>query len=425
MSASQIRVKQTSKGNTISGTDCSAAAIATTTGNLLVALVETASGTNPCTGVKNGAGVSFTQIGSTVVNSGPSQLQMFYLKNITGSGSDAVKASWALAPSIPIVFVWEVENADTTSPFLTEGTATTSSGPASISSGGITVTDDCIVLMGVTAFSVATGTYTETSGGVGIIFDDPKLNVTGFSGGTACAAHSFFSGSNSGVVFSITGDTTQKSMITAAFKAAAGKGVKLNVVCQGDSITLGLGVTTPWTSSLDLNIANQVINKGVTSQTLATMVSNAATVVDPCLRANMTNVCVIWGGTNDFVLGSSVGTVESNFATYVGARKTAGWNKVITVEMLDRGDTTVDTQKAAYNTYLLGLPASVDGTVVMDATNLVADNAWMNTTYFQTDKVHPTQLSDDTLIAPPISTLINTITHTPNSGKVTILCMSM
>lgn len=415
---SQINVKQTSKGNAIVGSTCTAAAISTTAGNLLVAMVETASSGNPCTGVQDTAGNAFTQIGSPVVNPGGSQQQMFYLKNIAGNAADAIKATWAAAPSIPIVFVWEVENADTVSPLLSSATGTSSSG-TDVSTASFSTSADCIVLLGASAFSVGISAYTEKSGGIGILFDDPALKCTGQPNATSCAAHTSFSGSNSGLVLAVTGDSSQKSIFAAAFKAATGKGIQLNVVCKGDSITLGLGITTPWTQSLSLNLRNQVFNKGVTSQTLATMVSNAATEVDPLLRANMTNICVIWGGTNDFALGSSAATVESSLSTYIAARVAAGWT-VISVECIDRGDVNIDTQKNAYNPYMLGLPSGLHAAAVISSL-LVADNAWTNTTYFQTDKVHPTQLAATTLIAPEISLAING--PAPSTAKPVVCIM--
>jgi hypothetical protein len=417
--SSQIGIVQTTKGNTPSGTDCSAAAINTTTGNLLVALVETASSsTNFCTGVKNGAGVSFTQIGSPVVNSGPSILQMFYLKNITGASGDVIKASWGSGPSLPIVFVWEVENADLTSPFLTESTATAT---GDIATSGMSVSDDCLVLLGVTAFSVTIPSYSEQSGGIGIIFDDPALEVTGFSQATACAGHSSFAGSNSGIGFGVTaGDSSQKSMIAAAFKAATGKGVKINIVCDGDSITSGVGVTTPWPSSISLTEAFQVFNRAIPSELLSTMLTNAPTNIDPLLRANMTNICVIFGGTNDFALsGDSVATVEGHLSSYISARHSAGW-KVVSVPMVDRGGVT--TQKNSYNSWMAGLPSSLDAFVALPMT-LTADGQCTDLTYFQSDNIHPNQTSDTSIIAPDVSSTIETLLAGPVTGQPAVVCI--
>jgi hypothetical protein len=403
----QVSVKQTAKGNTIVGSTCSSSSITTTTGNMLVALIETASsGTNSCTGVKDANGTAFTQIGSPVAN-GVNQLQIFYLQNIVGA-TGAIQATWASAPALPIVFVWEVQNADQTVPYLVEATGTAPT-TNTVSTNTFSTTQDCIVLIGGCVGQVNSPPFTEITNGIGILFDDVSLLVTGNTGSVGCAGHSFFSGSNSGLQFGISNaGSGNMSILAVAFKAAANMGVKLNVVCQGDSITSGYGVTTPWTSSLILDLTSQVFNEGVPSETLATMVSNAASVVDTKLRTNMTNVSVIWGGTNDLVLGSSVATVEGLLTTYAAARKTATYNFVISVEMLDRGDADVHIQKNAYNAFLVGppLPTSIDATTVLPAT-LIADGASSNLTYFQPLGVHPTQFSDTTIIAPDISAAIN------------------
>jgi hypothetical protein len=400
--ASQVRVLQRAEGHVVAGSTCSAASISTTTGNLLVAIVETATLTNPCTGVKNAAGVSFTQIGSAVANSG-GQLAMFYLKNITGNVADAVQATWGSAPLNPFIHVWEVENADPTSPLLTFATG---SGSGSVQATNFNVTDDCIVMVGASSYSTGAH-YIESASSHGVIFDNPAvLCATGT--GTGCAGHTCFAGNNSGISLGVNPqDASPTSIIVAAFKAAAGKGCQLNVVCQGDSITAGYLVTTPWTLSLSLNLRSQVYNAGLISETLATMVSNAATVVDSKFRANMKNICVIWGGTNDFVVnGSSVATVEGLLSTYIAGRQAAGF-KVVSVPMLDRANGAYSSSQAPYNSWMAGLPSGLDAVVSLPST-LLSSGASASSTYF-VDQVHPTQLSNDTIEAPDISAAINGI----------------
>jgi|GEM_PF-4729796 len=184
--------------------------------------------------------------------------------------------------------------------------------------------------------------------------------------------------------------------------------IQQNVICQGDSITSGTGVVTPWTSSLSLTLSSAVTNLGVVGAQMATMLTSAQSIVDTLFIPGIKNVCVIWGGTNDFaVAGASVATVESYLSEYIAARHAIGW-QVVSVEMLDRGDVNVDTQKNAYNAFMLGLPNSLDAAVTISPL-LVADGASSNATYFQADKIHPTQLSDTTLIAPEISAVINAL----------------
>lgn len=176
-----------------------------------------------------------------------------------------------------------------------------------------------------------------------------------------------------------------------------------NVVCVGDSITAGLGVTTPWPSSLSLTLSSTVTNKGISGNQMAYVAPYGGGNVDPLLVAGQKNVLIIWLGTNDFAVGGATpATVEGELATYVAARQAAGWY-VISVNMIDRGDFNVNTQKAAYNTYMG--TATLDGVVVLPT--LTPDGSSSNTTNFQSDKVHPTQLAHTSIMAPAVSAVIN------------------
>lgn len=414
--SSQLGVRQTAQGDTKVGSTVSTATFQSSTGNLLMALVQSVSAAG-ATGVANAAGQAFTAIGSPITGAGNQTCQLFYLKNITGNAADFAKATWASAPNLPFVFVWEVQGADTTNPLITSSQKAASG--TSITSNAISVSDDCIVLVGGAGFN-SNITFSEVAGGIGLLFDNNKIFGNPVdTGGLGYGAHAFFAGSNSNITFSVTGAGNVGYLILcAALKAASGKGVKTNVVCDGDSITAGFGINSSWTNLLQLRNPNQVFNIGVSGETLAIMTSNAATNVDPKFRAHMTNVCVIWGGTNDFaVSGSSLATVEGLMNTYVTARIAAGW-KVIAPYMLDRGGGggSFTTNQQAFNAFLSGLPSGLNATVVFPAT-LIAQGASNNTTYFQADKTHPTEFSDATIIAPNISSVINIfLPSSPSSG---------
>lgn len=176
-----------------------------------------------------------------------------------------------------------------------------------------------------------------------------------------------------------------------------------NVVCDGDSITFGFNLATPWTSSLSLGLAPwAVTNKGIVGQTLATMVTNAATNIDPLFVNDpaVTNVVVVWGGTNDFAGAASVATVEGSLQTYATARQAVGW-KVVTVFMISR--TGLDSQKDQYNAFMQASFSNWANGLVTLNSNLTADGAFSNSAFFQADAIHPNQTSATTIIAPAVS----------------------
>lgn len=190
------------------------------------------------------------------------------------------------------------------------------------------------------------------------------------------------------------------------------------LVLDGDSITRGdIAGTTPYSSLFSLNGSWTVTNKGVDSETLATMVANAAANIDPLIVGGVTNVVVIWGGTNDFALGgATVATVYANLQTYCNARKAAGWNKVLVITTVSRfGNNpgtghTNDFDIAAYNTLIrANWPTFADGLIDVAANaNLGGLGAYANTTYFLADQVHPNYFSDNTIITPLANTGVNT-----------------
>lgn len=187
----------------------------------------------------------------------------------------------------------------------------------------------------------------------------------------------------------------------------------VNIVADGDSITAGFGLTTPWTSLLSLNKPFIITNIGVSGETLATMVANASANVDPLYinDAEVTNIVTIWGGTNDFVGGALIATVEGNLQTYGQARQAVGF-KVISIYMVSRAG--VETQKNAYNPWMLANYLTWGNAVVSLNTNLTADGACNNLAFFQADAIHPNQTSATTIEAPAISAAINGLL--PSSG---------
>jgi len=126
------------------------------------------------------------------------------------------------------------------------------------------------------------------------------------------------------------------------------------LVFDGDSLTEGYmstdGFSYPNQAALLLP-GYEMYNCGVSSKTLAQMVSTAPTVVDPLRDATKTrNVCVIWGGTNDlYVSGATVDATYSSLLTYCAARRAAGWRVVVATMLQRSAPQTVEDKRLDYN----------------------------------------------------------------------------
>jgi len=147
----------------------------------------------------------------------------------------------------------------------------------------------------------------------------------------------------------------------------------------------------PWT----------VFNYGVNGESLATMLANAPTVVDPRFTSAHPSVDTVWGGTNDIASGATVAATYANMVSYVAARHAVGW-KVIVPTMLSR--VGLDVQKNAYNALILANTAGADAIADFTGTPLGCDGCYTNSTWFQADGIHPTQAGITTYEAPIIST---------------------
>lgn len=409
------KVVQITQGFNLVSDSCSAAAMDVTAGNAIVVAVETASGGAALT-VTDDALNNYVQVGSGIITGSGNRLQMFVATNITGRAANVIKANWGTLPSLPFVFAWEVSGVATSSLVQTSATGDNTSGGTATTATLVTTTD-AFVLCAATRFSIAEtwaqeGDYQLDHGGI----------LTGAGKTTGGAMHRIIAGAKSAAVSM----SSTKSQVSAwaIFAVALNLASPLtcNVVCDGDSITEGTfgfdgsgapaagGIATPWTQSLAPTLDAQwvVVNRGIVSVTLATLVADAAANIDPLLFASLSghNVCVIWAGTNDLAShGDTVANVESNLQTYSAARRAAGW-KVVIVPMLSRGDGTLEAKKDSLNTWLTNNWSTFADALVVLPSTLVGDGARANPTYFMADNIHPNQTSATTIIAPAISTAI-------------------
>lgn len=100
------------------------------------------------------------------------------------------------------------------------------------------------------------------------------------------------------------GAATQ-SQLDSIFLGLCGQ-VPLKIVCEGDSLTQGVG-GTPYPTQLAtlMNDYSFVTNVGLGGDTLAGMITNFATNVLPQISASIRTNVVIWAGTNDIYFGAN------------------------------------------------------------------------------------------------------------------------
>ncbi len=186
----------------------------------------------------------------------------------------------------------------------------------------------------------------------------------------------------------------------------------------GDSITYGLGVSTPWPSMLSLTNqpAYTVSNWGVVGTTIQAIDgSEPNRVATKCQSSAGPTVAIVFAGTNDF--GSGFGASGSQVFSYllgeVQLLKQAGC-RVFVGTMISRGgndasgSTSFDVDKDAYDGLILQQARTfgADGIVDFGAIpQLGADGAFAGS-YFQSDQTHPTQ-AGQALLATAASNALN------------------
>jgi len=192
----------------------------------------------------------------------------------------------------------------------------------------------------------------------------------------------------------------------------------LNVA--GDSITFGYPNLTPYSALLSLQNppTTGINNWGISGITMEAIAGSEDNRVGPlCHSSTGPAVYSIFAGTNDFLnIGPS--TPQSVFASLtddIQKMKSAGC-RVGVLTMISRGGNgagnggaTLDTDKKAYNALILNGAKSAGADFIVDVAanpNLGADGANGNSTYFQSDDIHPTQLGQQ-LIANAYSNSYN------------------
>lgn len=115
-----------------------------------------------------------------------------------------------------------------------------------------------------------------------------------------------------------------------------------NIICKGDSLTLGLGAYTGQSYPDQLGLVfkckelldSTITNKGVSGQRLSTMITNAPAEIDSLFVAGVTDTLIFWGGANDLLDQDTSANIYAKIKQYCQARKAVGW-KVFVCELLD------------------------------------------------------------------------------------------
>lgn len=155
------------------------------------------------------------------------------------------------------------------------------------------------------------------------------------------------------------------------------------VVCDGNSITHGLGPNSTWPDELRRETGWDVLNVGTPLYTTAELSENAQVRVD-ALRPG---VVIIWEGVNSYLTDHlTAAAAYTQLSGYIAARKAYETHpKVVTITLMpspELGD-FVD----AYNALVAANTAGADLVIDLRADPRLSDP--LNETYFFTDHLHP------------------------------------
>lgn len=167
-----------------------------------------------------------------------------------------------------------------------------------------------------------------------------------------------------------------------------------NIICMGDSITLGYLATTSWPAALAAAHPTwNVRNLGVSGRTLTDLATVYPTEVAPLFDARLeTNTAIIFAATNDIAAGASAGTVETRLLT-ISALARASGHRVLWVTPIARGDHTggQETVRQTLRTYMLANYATyADAISDPAALAAFATQAATADTAIYVDGTHPT-----------------------------------
>jgi lysophospholipase L1-like esterase len=166
-----------------------------------------------------------------------------------------------------------------------------------------------------------------------------------------------------------------------------------NLVCDGDSLTLGTGSTGGNTYPAQLNAllsGYTTTNLGSSSRTAADRANAAVKTVDydKWDESNLKNIVIAWMGTNDIIFLADAATTYANLIAYCTVRRALGW-KVIVGNIIARGNFSAgqNTIKTTVNASIAAnWPTFADGYVDLAADSRLSNSS--DTTYYDPDTIH-------------------------------------
>lgn len=182
----------------------------------------------------------------------------------------------------------------------------------------------------------------------------------------------------------------------------------------GDSIAAGNAVTTPWPAGMVTTRTYQRWNYGMSGQTAAEILADMPhrLQVGPFSGPASKKVAVVAAGVNDFILdGVSAAVAFSRIQAIVSACVVAGATGMVVVPVLSASGASYDALKNTLYGLLTGVGAFPAGTRVVPSASLphlFPDGSYANLTYFNADKIHPTQTGTDEL-AVAVATEVNAL----------------
>lgn len=182
------------------------------------------------------------------------------------------------------------------------------------------------------------------------------------------------------------------------------------ILFEGDSITAAAG-GYPMLYRASGPIASALIN-AVSGSTTTTLVNRAAALDTKLSIPATKHILSVLIGLNDYVsLGSSTATFLAALASYLDARRTAGWY-VVVCTLLPASDAGFNAWRAIVNPeirLMVGTHADALCDFAADAT-MGPDAACANGTYYeQVYGEHPTD-AGHAVLQPIIATVLNGIT---------------
>jgi len=195
-------------------------------------------------------------------------------------------------------------------------------------------------------------------------------------------------------------DNERTNLYNGYISKTLGRTTKHLVLCDGNSLTYGIGGTA-YPMQLQSLLGNnyRALNHGTSGTTISTMKADSLSIDFYYSNMGRKNILVCWGGTNDMSPDSLI-TADSVFSmikTYCSKRKSKGW-KVAVLTILPRQSTAPNTP-TNFESRRITVNDSIrtnysdfaDGLVDVALDDRIGDIADLtNTTYYNSDKTHLT-----------------------------------